>query len=561
MITLSQWRSVIGLFIHPRSGRLCVGMPKRVCLKFQDYTMSARLLVMSLTLWGLYLELNTLKTYDIGVTTLKSHIVMTDCALNNNLGITNVCALVPNATVIFNNCVDSCPGYSKLFSFSKLLVSMDVERNPGPEPLTLEDLNKNILKLYDQLTNIRHDIRSIRKDVEQNQMSINDLWSATEEGKHRCNENIDLLSERIDYLERKNEYQERYSRRENIILKGISGSANEQVKEKVVNVFNSVDESRLWKAEDFQRAHRLGSQSGRLGHIIVRFVHFEVKLKALKLRSKLGDKSIRLTNDLTQNQRNQLADLRHENKRGYFKGNRLIIENAPSTENISYRASSVSNAGASGGGDILPNTPFVDPPNITSHTPSVLSLNTDSRDTGHGTDDFSDARNEDDFDYNDGRSAHDFGSSSLRGVGGGRGRGGVSSRDNSVNARASDAGFSFHDRDRHNPDFDDSSYRGGGVGSRQGSSVSAGISSQDRDRDLGHSSRRGGGSGDRQHVINSSQNSLPRRGAGRGRSGRPASELHSRDSRGGARRLDSWLQRGGTSSHRYGNQPRSYSEY
>ena len=559
------------MFTHPRPGRLRkeTHIP---CTKFQDYTFCARLSAFCIALWALCLTQFCFAVFSSLATT--SELVVCDSSIYQHNSVTGIRQHVPSAQllIVTTSSPDNtlCGAHQSALVIKMLLVMSGqveqnpgplTERNPGPEPLTLEDLNKNILKLYDQLTNIRHDIRSIRKDVEQNQMSINDLWSATEEGKQRCNENIDLLSERIDYLERKNEYQERYSRRENIILKGISGSANEHVKEKVVNVFNSVDESRLWKAEDFQRAHRLGSQSGRLGHIIVRFVHFEVKLKALKLRSKLGDKSIRLTNDLTQNQRNQLADLRHENKRGYFKGNRLIIENAPSTENISYRASSVSNAGASGGGDILPNTPFVDPPNITSHTPSVLSLITDSRDTGHGTDGFSDARNEDDFDYNDGRSAHDFGSSSLRGVGGGRGRGGVSSRDSSVNARASDAGFSFHDRDRHNPDFDDSSYRGGGVGSRQGSSVSAGISSQDRDRDLGHSSRRGGGSGDRQHVINSSQNSLPRRGAGRGRSGRPASELHSRDSRGGARRLDSWLQRGGTSSHRYGNQPRSYSEY
>ena len=187
----------------------------------------------------------------------------------------------------------------------------------------------------------------------------------------------------------------------------------------------------------------------------------------MKLREKLGEKNVGVTNDLTQNQRNQLSDLRKENKRGYFLRNRLIVENIQPSDNT-HRIRSGSNA--------------IEDDVIRSGT-------------------------------NENVHANDLNPSSQPVRGSGHRRGG-----------------------------------GSGRGSRNYVN-NAGSSLRDHDRDRAHdrTSRRVGGSDDRQNT--SSQNSLVRRGAGRGRAGRAAGELRSRDSRRRAGSLDDWIHRAGTSGH------------
>ena len=75
-------------------------------------------------------------------------------------------------------------------------------------------------------------------------------------------------------------------------------------------MFNSLGGLKVWHTDGGipQRAHRLNSYGNRVGHIIVRFVLFEDKLKALKFRDKLNNNHMGLTNDLTANQRNQLIN-------------------------------------------------------------------------------------------------------------------------------------------------------------------------------------------------------------------------------------------------------------
>ena len=440
---------MIGGFCHPRAACFLNEPQSRFS---EDYTLSARLFSCGLALWILCLEINILNFVQNGG--LAESRQVSDCFLPVSPSITNICE-------------STADEHTKLFFFSKLLISMDVERQPGPYTPTLEDINNNILRLHDEITNIRDDYRKIRKNVEQNEMNIKDLWSYSEDIRYRHDESIQFLSERINFLERRNEYQERYSRKENIILKGVPGPDNDSMKQRVVNILNSADVSRGWKNEQIQRAHRLRSNGSKLGHIIVRFVHFEDKLKALKLREKLGEKNVGVTNDLTQNQRNQLSDLRKENKRGYFLRNRLIVENIQPSDNT-HRIRSGSNA--------------IEDDVIRSGT-------------------------------NENVHANDLNPSSQPVRGSGHRRGG-----------------------------------GSGRGSRNYVN-NAGSSLRDHDRDRAHdrTSRRVGGSDDRQNT--SSQNSLVRRGAGRGRAGRAVGELRSRDSRGGAGSLDDWIHRAGTSGH------------
>ena len=464
MITLQQWRCVIGGFHHPLSGRM--SDPNELFFAKRWVVIAATLVILPFIDFSLF-------HIESCVTTSARSTVVFDCVISNHTSTTSVCQA-------------NISEHFKLFDFDKLLISMDVESNPGPA-ITLDEINRNILRMHEDIQHVREDVRRIRRDVEENHMKINDLQARTDEYEYRNDENMEELHDRIEYLERRNEMQERYSRRENIVLKGVPVTSNESsIKQQVVDMFNSLGGPKVWSTDDFQRAHRLN----RTGHIIVRFVLFEDKLRALKFRDKLNDKRIRLTNDLTVDQRNQLYKLRAENKVGYFKGNRLIVESSPTPAetNRAEHSTANDNEGASGGGGGASSSHGVG--NVAFDD---LSSAYQGQDSGR--------------DYDDGSERADSVRSFSTAVqNGGRSRG-----------------------------------RGSGPGS---SGVGAGgsrVFPRDRDRELDRPTRRGAGSGDRQHVF-ASHNSLPRRGAGRGRSGRAASELHSRDHRGGGR-LDNWLHR------------------
>ncbi|XP_046581048.1 uncharacterized protein LOC124288544 [Haliotis rubra] len=65
--------------------------------------------------------------------------------------------------------------------------------------------------------------------------------------------------------------------------------------------------------------------------MIAKFVDSMKKIAVLKDRPELGKHNIGVANDLTKRQRQTLSQLRSENKRGFYKNGRLVVEDlAPS---------------------------------------------------------------------------------------------------------------------------------------------------------------------------------------------------------------------------------------
>ena len=59
--------------------------------------------------------------------------------------------------------------------------------------------------------------------------------------------------------------------------------------------------------------------------IIVRLIQFHDKLTILKARDELRKCAIGVASDLTNNQRSELAKLRNQNQKGYYKNGKLHI--------------------------------------------------------------------------------------------------------------------------------------------------------------------------------------------------------------------------------------------
>ena len=184
MITLSQWRSSIGLFSHPRSGRLREILSKP-CTKFQDYTFCARLCALNIALWTLCLTQLCLRL-DVCTSFATSSDVVCNCDISHHYSVTNVCQT--DASYLTQPLTSSTPenilcGSHQSGSVIKMLLIMSgqVERHPGPLTQTdLEQIKGALRQEFDsarqeqranfdviqtQLGNVSASISDIRKDM------------------------------------------------------------------------------------------------------------------------------------------------------------------------------------------------------------------------------------------------------------------------------------------------------------------------------------------------------------------------------------------------------------
>lgn len=328
MITVEQWRCAIGKFIHPKLGRVRTA-PYKVCDKFQDYSFAARWLVTGCTLWFMltvHWSITCLQT-NFHLVSTHNNIVI-DCITSGSHGITNVCTHELTTSESLAN-----------FSFSSLLKDGDIESHPGPEDVTNSDLATLIQELKGQMKTVNErisamtreiaNLREMNEAIEENKHEISRLHDYIDELHTRQEDSFKNLHRRIDEQDRKQEKQEIYSRRENIILKGIPEEDDENVKNKIIEILNASDTGEKVNNEDFQRVHRVGKkEQGKNRPVIARFVHFVKKIDVMKSKEEIKQKKgVKVVNDLTFNQRKTLADHNksHPQDSIYFKGDQLFI--------------------------------------------------------------------------------------------------------------------------------------------------------------------------------------------------------------------------------------------
>ena len=240
---------------------------------------------------------------------------------------------------------------SNCFNFDLLMLSGNIESNPGPgqDAKILEEMLKHFLdkiteNLSAQIQSVRTDLKNEISSVKESVFSLkNELKSINERVKivedeqdiHRldiiaCGETMAKLDDRITAIEESTERQAQYSRRENLIFHGVAEEQDEnydKMRKKVTKILNDNIKDKIWQENDIVRAHRLGdnSVSKKTRPIIVRLTHFHDKLTILKSRPELKKCAIGVSNDLTKHQRDQLSKLKERNEKGYFKNGKLHI--------------------------------------------------------------------------------------------------------------------------------------------------------------------------------------------------------------------------------------------
>ena len=227
---------------------------------------------------------------------------------------------------------------------NKLLLSGDVESNPGPgiEDVLqeLRSFRADILSQFEALradmSTLKTDMTVMRDEVDKVKEEMSGVSLKMGEMKKTVDTqycDIDTLifqfaeaKERIERMEETMEKQERYSRRDNVIIYGIEEQDGENATQKVVSVLNENLTGKTWSGADFVRAHRLGGKTGEKQRaIIARLCTSEDKFLITKARSILKEKGVGVSNDLTLNQRNQLQQLKEEGKEVTLKASNCTL--------------------------------------------------------------------------------------------------------------------------------------------------------------------------------------------------------------------------------------------
>ena len=298
MNTTEQWRRTIGSFAGGKNRKCKREKTERQKNKLDKWTdLSCRLFVLSIAMWVINIE----------------YLVLSSVLHQPNVNL--------------------------------LLLSNDVESNPGrtiDEQFAMlhDNINEKFKSLKAEVDKIQVSLKQVQSEMAEVKGTVGELKTRMdniEETQHDIqldantnSECVSALTNRIDELCEKIEKQERYSRRENVIFHGMKEERDESytnMRKKVADFLNRNVKEKVWSEGDILRAHRLGDpNNGKSRPVIVRFVQFMDKLSVLRAREYLKRVDVGVSNDLTVNQRNELAKLREKGERGYYKNGTLHIE-------------------------------------------------------------------------------------------------------------------------------------------------------------------------------------------------------------------------------------------
>ncbi|MEW8547341.1 MAG: hypothetical protein AB2693_27855 [Candidatus Thiodiazotropha sp.] len=266
------------------------------------------------------------------------------------------------------------------YSQRLLILSSDVELNPGPltdKDEILQAIRASKDDVLGELRTVQQDIRSIRAEVsvmKQDQTKLksdvsdvqriqSDLEIRITEAEREVNSlkqenetlrlDIDYLSDQLDFkasiiddLDKDVERLERYSRRDTIRVFGLVERVNERydnIKQYVIDsVLKVACPDTEWSEDDIVRTHRIGYKvDDRYGNnnaaiegnvndksriLLIKFLHWDKKMKVLKGREPLRATGIRVSDDLTKRQRQSLKALADRGQFGYYHRGELKIK-------------------------------------------------------------------------------------------------------------------------------------------------------------------------------------------------------------------------------------------
>ena len=146
---------------------------------------------------------------------------------------------------------------------------------------------------------------------------------------------IENKSEIIDKLENDIDRLEMFSKSDTMRVFGLPeliGENDETIRQHVVDsVLKVACPHTEWERDDIKRAYRVGIATDDQPPItIVRLRYDDYKPKVFRGRAKLRDHGIRVSNDLTVRQREELKRLKLNGQKGYFYQGQLVVQSADS---------------------------------------------------------------------------------------------------------------------------------------------------------------------------------------------------------------------------------------
>lgn len=246
-----------------------------------------------------------------------------------------------------------------------LLLSMDIETNPGP--INPDDKTEILDAIKSYSENLREDIHSVKQDVLKIQDEMKNVWTICNDVKDRVEKidskqkqfesqlrdihkeiedirqekdmiqlDIDAVQENCDqgvrnikHIEDTIDGIERNYIKSNMRIFGLHELQNENraiLRERVVNEVLRVARPDIqWSPFCITDVYRLGKPGRFARTIIVTFAASDVKFSVFEGREALRQKGIRVANDLTSREKASLSDLREKGQKGYFFKGKLHI--------------------------------------------------------------------------------------------------------------------------------------------------------------------------------------------------------------------------------------------
>ena len=347
-VSLEIYRARVGCFLQTRCPK-----PRRTRSKYNPYTRGS-----DVHLRAFVVCIAALYIYSSMLAVVAGHAYVMKTYAVHSLDSCWAQSTAPFEDHQYTTSINTCDQQSNLYSSfyqRRLLLAADVELNPGPTEDTqiilnaLEKTNAEMRAIKEEVIGVRSEVKTLKDDISSIKLNIADI----NEGQAVLKISIEDMEKRIDDIELQNEtiYNDigSMSMRNEIDhdrLNKIDSHINNLESEKVkcsMRIFglqenesnsslNSLINDELLSLTNGEytesvivSSKRVGSASnGNPRMVIITFQSPDVKFKLFSLRNELRDRQIRVSNDLTFYQRQQLKDLNAKGLSGYFVKGKLV---------------------------------------------------------------------------------------------------------------------------------------------------------------------------------------------------------------------------------------------
>ena len=234
-----------------------------------------------------------------------------------------------------------------------LILSGDVETNPGP--VETKDLERALTAQREAICDIlsakfesllMREVEKIRDDLGTVMKKVDGLERELKEQQdvqHTQELDIRALADanddneaRLQTVEERQEELDIRSRRDNVLLYGVSETEEESPSDCAKTFAKTVNDAAPdvgLHESDIVRAHRLGRPGeARPRPIIARLLRTSFTHAILQARPALRERGLGVSSALTKKQREALGKLKAEGKTGFFRGGKLIIRHDSNTQ-------------------------------------------------------------------------------------------------------------------------------------------------------------------------------------------------------------------------------------